>query len=130
MLIYILPSGLPSQELGALRGVLVPNAIPDGQHQPQSRPTIYSPVREAKVGTPVGGVDPLLLARRREAIQLGHLLLAEGNDLEVGLDTRGSDRLGEDDDTAADRPGDEDGGGGDTVLLGDSLEVGVGVERG
>lgn len=71
-----------------------------------------------------------MLTSSGHTIKSCHILFVELNDLHVVGDSLRGDGFGEDNDVSADGPGDKDCGSGDTVFVGNGLEIGVGVEWG
>lgn len=87
------------------------------------------PVVKAKVPTKQRGVGPLGLARRCNAVEGTEILFRELYDLEIVDNALRRDRLGKNNHTLVDMVGDEDGGGRNAVLLGDSIDFGVRKKR-
>lgn len=87
------------------------------------------PIIKAEIPAPLGCINSLSFTGSRHPIQFNHVLLFNGNDLEIVLDTLGRDRFGKNSNTPVDLIGNADSGGRRLILLGNGVDFGVREER-
>lgn len=87
------------------------------------------PIIKAEIPAPLGSINSLRFTGGRHPIQFNHVLLFNGNYLEIILDTLGRDRFGDNNNTPVDLIGNADSGGRRLIFLGNRVDFGVREER-